>query len=80
MSPLFLGIISATMGAALILAGVATASAADMNVMATQAVKAMYVELMPGFELSTQHKVSTSWVESSDIVKRIKDGGVTLAF
>ena len=80
MSPLFLGIISATMGAALILAGVATASAADMNVMATQAVKAMYVELMPGFELSTQHKVSTSWVGSSDIVKRIKDGGVTLAF
>ena len=80
MSPLFLGIISATMGAALILAGVATASAAGMNVMATQAVKAMYVELMPGFELSTQHKVSTSWVESSDIVKRIKDGGVTLAF
>ena len=70
------GIISTTICAAVIFVVAGTAPAAEITVMATQAVKAMYVDLVPGFENSTQHKVSTAWVGSSDIMKRIKDGEV----
>lgn len=71
-----LGIIAATIYIAGILVATGTAHAADIDVMATQAVKAIYVELVPGFEVSTQHKISTAWVGSSDIMKRMKDGEV----
>ncbi len=53
-----------------------TAHAAEITVMGTQAVKAAYSELVPDFERSSQHKVSTAWVGSSDIMKRMKDGEV----
>lgn len=52
------------------------AQAADITVMPTQAVKAVYLELIPDFEQKTQHKVSTVWLGSSEIVKRVRDGEV----
>src|SRR5262249_49692685 len=38
--------------------------------------KEAYSELVPGFETSTGHKVTTHWVGSADIMKRIGDGEV----
>ena len=71
-----LGIVSATFCAVGIWVAGGKVHAAEITVMATQAVKAAYVELVPGFQSSTPHKVSTEWVGSGDIMRRMKDGEV----
>src|SRR5689334_21772932 len=59
----------------LIIAMVAgTAHAADITVLATPAIKAAYAELLPQFEKETQDKVTTTWVGTADLKKRL-DGG-----
>ena len=51
-----------------------TAHAADITVLATPAIKEAYAELMPLFEKQTQDKVTTTWVGTADLKKRL-DGG-----
>ena len=52
----------------------AMASAAEIQVMSSLAIKEAYLELVPRFESETKHKVVTSWVGMVDILKRIKAG------
>jgi molybdate transport system substrate-binding protein len=56
---------------------VSMASAAEIQVMSSLAIKEAYLELVPGFESQTKHKVVTSWVGMVDILKRIKAGEST---
>lgn len=58
----------------LILANVA--SAADVKVMASAAIKEAYVELVPQFEKTTEHKVATTWAGTVDMTKRLTAGEV----
>jgi molybdate transport system substrate-binding protein len=53
------------------------AGAAEIQVMSSLAIKEAYLELVPGFESQTKHKVVTSWVGMVDILKRIKGGEST---
>src|SRR5262252_7366856 len=48
-----------------------------MNVWASVAIKAAYLELLPGFVRASKVKVDTQWVGMADIRKRILAGEVT---
>jgi molybdate transport system substrate-binding protein len=48
-----------------------------MNVWATLAIKAAYLQLLPAFVRSSKVKVDTQWVGMADIRKRILAGEVT---
>ena len=52
----------------------AAANAADITVLATPAIKEAYGELVPVFEKQSNHKVTTNWVGTADLKKRV-DGG-----
>jgi molybdate transport system substrate-binding protein len=52
----------------------AGASAAEIKVMASAAFKEAYGELVPAFETSSGHKVTTIWAGTNDVVKRIGAG------
>ena len=68
-----IGIIAATFGVIIfMLAG--AARAAEINVLASMAVKEFYLELVPQFERASKHKVVTSWAGTADIMKRMKAG------
>lgn len=56
--------------------GVQAAQAADIKVMASNALKDAYVELVTAFEASSGHKVSTIWSGTENITKRVGDGEV----
>jgi molybdate transport system substrate-binding protein len=56
--------------------GMSTVHAAEVKVMAVNAVKEAYVELISGFEKSSGHKVITVWGGSENIAKRVSDGEV----
>ena len=62
--------------AAVILAPV-VASAAEIKVMASNAVKDAYTELLPIFEKQSGHKVTVAWGGTLDLKKRIGDGEVS---
>jgi molybdate transport system substrate-binding protein len=62
-------------GASILILG-ATADAADVKVMASAAIKEAYLELVPQFEKSTEHKVSTTWAGTVDMTKRLNAGEV----
>jgi len=57
---------------AFMLAGVA--HSAEINVIASAAVKESYQELVPEFEKVSNHKVVTLWSGTADIMKRVKAG------
>ena len=52
------------------------AQAADITVLATPGIKEAYVELSPLFEKANQHKVTTTWAGTADVMKRMKAGEV----
>ncbi len=54
----------------------AIAQAADITVLATPGIKEAYVELAPQFEKANQHKVTTTWAGTADVMKRMKAGEV----
>jgi molybdate transport system substrate-binding protein len=58
----------------LMLAGLA--NAADVKVIASAAIKEAYLELVPQFEKSTEHKVATTWAGTVDMMKRLQGGEV----
>lgn len=49
----------------------------DIQVMATAAFKAAYLELTPIFERVSGHRVSTTWASTQDIIQRVKSGEAT---
>jgi molybdate transport system substrate-binding protein len=53
------------------------AGAAEVNVMASMAIKEVYLELVPQFETATGHRVVTNWVGSADLMKRMRAGEST---
>src|SRR5215471_21457993 len=61
-------------GASFLIGG--SANAADVKVMASAAIKEAYVELVPQFEKTTEHKVATTWAGTVDMTKRLTAGEV----
>jgi molybdate transport system substrate-binding protein len=53
------------------------ASGSDIQVMATAAFRAAYLELLPIFERMSGHRVKTVWASTQDILARIKAGEPT---
>jgi molybdate transport system substrate-binding protein len=53
-----------------------TAHAAEVKVMAANAVKGAFLELATAFEKSSGHKVTTVWGGTEGVAKRISDGEV----
>ena len=51
-----------------------TARAAEITVIASQAMKEVYLELAPQFERTSGHKLVTAWAGTADIMKRMKGG------
>lgn len=66
--------VAARIGAAGILIFTGMADAAEIKVIASGGLKAAYLELVPGFERTTAHKVATTWAGSVDIMKRMQAG------
>src|SRR5258708_32421332 len=62
--------------AALATALAPAASAAEIKVIASNAVREPYRELVPIFEKSTGHKVTIDWGGTVDIVKRVGSGEI----
>jgi molybdate transport system substrate-binding protein len=62
--------------AALAAAWAPAAGAAEIKMIASNAVREPYGELLPVFEKSTGHKVSVSWGGTVDIVKRVEGGEI----
>lgn len=56
--------------------GITTAHAAEIKVMASAAVKEVVVDLVPAFEKSSGHRVTTMWAGTEAITKRISGGEV----
>lgn len=52
-------------------------SQSEIKVMASAAFKEAYLELVPMFERSSGHKVTTTWASSNDIINRVKAGEAT---
>src|SRR2546430_6000083 len=50
------------------------AQAAELKVLSSNAFKEAYLELVPGFEKATEHKVATTWAGTNDILKRMQAG------
>jgi molybdate transport system substrate-binding protein len=62
--------------AAATLVGATTAQAAEIKVIASAAIKAVVLELIPAFEKASGHKVSITWAGTEAITKRISGGEV----
>jgi molybdate transport system substrate-binding protein len=45
-----------------------------LKVMSSMAIKEAYVELVPGFERASGHRVETAWSGTVDMMKRLKGG------
>jgi molybdate transport system substrate-binding protein len=64
---------AATLAAA-ILISTSMAQTAELRVLSSNAFKEAYLELVPGFEKATEHKVVTTWAGTNDILKRMHAG------
>src|SRR6266852_4223041 len=49
-------------------------NAAEIRVIASGGLRAAYLELIPGFERMSEHRVATTWAGSVDIMKRMQAG------
>ena len=62
--------------AAVMVIATTTAHAAEVKVIASAAVKEIVLDLIPAFEKSSGHKVTTIWAGTEAITKRISGGEV----
>lgn len=62
--------------AAVMVIGMTTAQAAEIKVMASAAIKEIVLDLVPAFEKSTRHNVTTIWSGTEAITRRISEGEV----
>jgi molybdate transport system substrate-binding protein len=60
--------------AAVVALGSSAVDAADIKVLSTRATEEIYRELVPQFEQASGHKVTTTFVGTSDLQKRIAAG------
>jgi molybdate transport system substrate-binding protein len=68
---LLAGLVAAALGF-----GTGAVHAAEVKVMAANALKDAYVELVADFERTSGHKVTTTWGGTEGIAKRVGDGEV----
>ena len=66
--------VAAGLGAAGVLLFAGAATAAEIKVLSSNAIKETYLELVPGFERATEHKVATIWAGTVEIMKRMQAG------
>lgn len=66
--------VAAGLGAAGVLLFAGAATAAEIKVLSSNAIKEAYLELVPGFERATEHKVATIWAGTVEIMKRMQAG------
>lgn len=66
--------VAAGLGAAGVLLFAGAANAAEIKVLSSNAIKEAYLELVPGFERVTEHKVATTWAGTVEIMKRMQAG------
>jgi molybdate transport system substrate-binding protein len=66
--------VAAGLGAAGVLLFAGAATAAEIKVLSSNAIKEAYLELVPGFERATEHKVATTWAGTVEIMKRMQAG------
>ena len=66
--------VATTLGAAGLLIFAGMANAVEIKVLASNAIKEAYLELVPGFEKATEHRVATTWAGTNDIMKRMQAG------
>lgn len=52
----------------------ASADAAELRVLASNAIKEAYVEFAPLFEKTSGHKLNTTWDGAANVVKRLRAG------
>ena len=71
----FVSALTKSVAAAMVI-GTATAHAAEIKVIASAAVKDVVLDLIPAFERSSGHKVTTIWAGTEAITKRIGGGEV----
>ena len=50
------------------------AEAAEIKVLASAAIKEAYGDFAPQFEKSSEHKITTTWAGTVDIVKKLQAG------
>jgi molybdate transport system substrate-binding protein len=65
-------LLAAVLGATWV--GASVAGAAEIKVLSSLATKEPYLELVPAFEKTTEHKVGTTWAGTVDINKRMQAG------
>jgi len=65
-----------TFVAAAMVIGATTADAAEIKLIASAAIKEVVLDLIPAFEKSSGHKVTTIWAGTEAITKRISGGEV----
>ena len=68
---------AAALGAASLLMVAGMANAAEFKVLSSNAIKQAYLELVPQFERTTEHKVATTWAGTAGIMSRMERGEVT---
>jgi molybdate transport system substrate-binding protein len=66
----------ASFAAAAMVVGMNAGHAAEVKVIAANAVKESFLELVSAFEKSSGHKVTTSWGGSEGVAKRVSGGEV----
>jgi molybdate transport system substrate-binding protein len=66
--------VAAGIGAASFLVFAGMTDAAEIKVIASGGLRAAYLELVPGFERLSEHKVATVFAGSVDIMKRMQAG------
>src|SRR5262249_20604044 len=67
-------LVSFVLAAAGLVLAMTAARAAEIKVIASNAVKEAYIELLPAFEQASGHKVNVDWGGTADIRKRIEAG------
>lgn len=73
---LSLSAVTTLLAAAMVATGTVPASAAEIKVMASAAVKPAVLDLLPAFEQTSGHKVTAIWAGTEAIAKRISGGEV----
>ena len=69
-------IVAAALGAASLLNVAAMANAAEVKVLASNALKEAYLELVPQFERATGYKVTPLWIPTVEMMRRLTEGDV----
>ena len=73
---LILSAVTTLLAAAMVATGTVPASAAEIKVIVSAAVKSAVLDLIPAFEQTSGHKIIATWAGTEAIAKRISGGEV----